>query len=204
VSARKGRLVVLEGIDGSGKSTLADALAQRWSSRGRPVARWHEPTDPALGTRAAELGTSDPWAAAMLFTLDRALARPTLEALLRRSDVVADRSFYSTLAYQGSVLPPPARRHLVALERAIAVAPDVVGLLDLDPATALSRVGRRGSKRSRFERIATLRRVARAYLGYARAGGWPVFDARRSPAELLELADAALSARRAGRRVRRA
>jgi dTMP kinase len=203
VSRPRGRLVVLEGIDGSGKSTLADGLARRWRSRGRRVARWHEPTDANLGARAAEVGSSDPWTAAMLFTLDRALARADLEALLRSSDVIADRSFYSTLAYQGTLLPPAIRRRLEALERATALEPDVVALLDLEPELALQRIGQRGGNRSRFERLATLRRVARAYRRFAKTEHWPVLDARRPPAELLESADRALADRRSQRAVRR-
>jgi dTMP kinase len=192
MSRRRGRLVVLEGIDGSGKSTLAKALARRWRTRGRRVALWHEPSDPGLGARAAEVGASDPWTAARLFTLDRATARPELERLLSRSDVLADRSFYSTLAYQGSLLPPKGRKELEALERATALAPDAIALLDLDPEAALTRVGRRGSARSSFERAATLRRVAGAYRRIARAERWPILDAALPPAALLEAADAAL------------
>ncbi len=103
---RAGVLVAIEGIDGVGKSTLQRALAARLRREGFVVGLWHEPTDARLGHRAQLAGTSDPWTAAMFFTLDRALARPRLERLITRSDVVlADRSFYSTLAYQGSALP---------------------------------------------------------------------------------------------------
>ncbi|MCI4325769.1 MAG: dTMP kinase [Thermoplasmata archaeon] len=193
MNRRRGRLVVLEGIDGSGKSTLARALVRRWRARGRTVTRWHEPTDPGLGARAADVGASDPWTAAMLFTLDRAVARPELERLLKTSDVIADRSFYSTLAYQGSLLAPKGRRELERLERATAVPPDAVALLDLDAEEALARVGRRGSARSTFERRATLRRVARAYRTIARAERWPILDATLPPRALLDAADEALA-----------
>jgi dTMP kinase len=192
MTRRRGRLVVLEGVDGSGKSTLSTGLARRWRARGRSVALWHEPSDPELGARAADVGASDPWTAAMLFTLDRAIARPELEELLLTSDVLADRSFYSTLAYQGSLLPPRGRTDLERLERATALAPDAVALLDLDPETALTRVGRRGTTRSVFERRATLARVALAYRKLARVERWPVLDATLPAPELLEAADAAL------------
>lgn len=200
---KRGRLIVLEGIDGSGKSTLADALARRWRSAGRPVARWHEPSDPELGARAAKVGRSNPWAAALIFTLDRAVTRPQLEHLLGRSDVIADRSFYSTLAYQGSLLAPPARRRLETLQRRVAVAPDVVLLLDLKPETALERVGHRGKARSEFERLATLRRVARAYRGFARKEGWSVLGAGQTPGELLADAERRLPLPRRRRPARR-
>ena len=192
----RGRLIALEGIDGSGKSTLADALARRWRSDGRRLGRWHEPTDLALGARAAAANRTDPWQAAMLFTVDRAVHRPELEALLRRADVIADRSYYSTLAYQGSALPVRARTALAKMQRDLAIPPDVVVLLDLPPALALQRVGRRGSSRSPLERLATLRRVARAYRAMAKRGRWVVLDARQLPEELAERAEAALRRRR--------
>jgi dTMP kinase len=204
MSRTRGRLIVLEGIDGSGKSTLADGLARGWRSAGRPVALWHEPSDPELGARAAKVGRSNPWASALIFTLDRAVARPKLERLLARSDVIADRSFYSTLAYQGSLLGAPERRRLETLQRAVAAPPDVILLLDLRPETGLQRVGRRGKDRSAFERLATLRRVSRAYRGFARKEGWLVLDAAQTPAELLADAERGLSSprrRRAERRV---
>jgi dTMP kinase len=195
VTARRGRLLVIEGIDGSGKSTLADALAARWTERGRPTGRWHEPADREIGARGAEADRTDPRRAAMLFTLDRTLARPELESRLARSDVLADRSFYSTLAYQGSRLSPPDRRGLEALQVAIALRPDLVVLLDLPPEEAVRRVGRRGQPRSPLERLATLRRVRRSYRSYARRDRWVVLDARQSASELVELADRAVAER---------
>ncbi|MCI4327099.1 MAG: dTMP kinase [Thermoplasmata archaeon] len=195
MTARRGRLLVIEGIDGSGKSTLADALARRWTAHGRPTVRWHEPSDPAIGSRGAEADRVDPRRAAMLFTLDRTLARPELEARLAKSDVLADRSFYSTLAYQGSRLSAVDRRGLEAMQLAVAVAPDLVVLLDLPPEEAVRRVGRRGHPRSPLERLATLRRVRRAYRSYARRDRWLVLDARRPAAELVDLADRAMTER---------
>ncbi|MCI4369821.1 MAG: dTMP kinase [Thermoplasmata archaeon] len=195
MTSRRGRLIVLEGIDGSGKSTLADSLVERWTGQGRRVVRWHEPTDPALGARGAVADEDDPRRAAMLFTLDRTIARPELEARLAKGDVIADRSFYSTLAYQGSRLNPADRRALDVLERAVAVVPDLVVFLDLAPSEALRRVGRRGGARSPLERLATLRRVAAAYRSYARKERWVVLDARQAAGELVNLADRAVAAR---------
>lgn len=181
----RGILVAVEGIDGSGKSTLVDALLRRMRRQGRRVGRWHEPTDPDLGARAAAANRNDPRLAALLFTLDRAMHRADLEAQLARSDVIADRSFYSTLAYQGSLLAPGPRRALERMQREIAIRPDVVVLLDLAPALAMKRVGRRGTVRSPLERLSTLRRVARAYRAFAKQEHWIVLDAEQTPEELL-------------------
>jgi len=202
MTGRRGRLV-LEGIDGSGKSTLADALLARWTAHGWRASRWHEPTDRRIGTQGTQADATDPRRAAMLFTLDRTLARPSLEAALGKGDVLADRSFYSTLAYQGSRLPRPDQRALETLERAATIPPDLVILLRLSPEVALQRVGSRGRKRSPLERLATLRRVAASYRSFARKERWVVLDARLSRPELADRAEQAVVRRLGAPRRRR-
>ena len=183
---RAGLLIALEGIDGVGKSTLQRRLLARLRADGWSATGWHEPVDPGLGRKAQDLARSDPWGSAMCFTLDRLLARPELERRLRAHDVVvADRSFYSTLAYQGSALRPAAARRLVRLETGATVPPDRVLLLRLDPDRAFGRIARRGAKRAPLEERRTLRAVHAAYLRLARRYRFVVLDAEAPPGELL-------------------
>jgi dTMP kinase len=192
-SRRRGRLIALEGIDGVGKSTLLKGLSRAIRRRGYSVALHREPTDPKLGALAQGVSREDPWTGAVYFTVDRYLARPVLEQALARYDIVlSDRSFYSTLAYQGSALPPRERRRLDELERVATVAPDRILWLSLPPKTAVGRLGGRRSARGPLERIRVLRRVARAYRELARGPRWIVLDARRAPEELVEQALAGL------------
>lgn len=186
---RRGIFLVLEGIDGVGKSTLLHTLARSLRRRGLSVALRREPADPRLGALAQAAAAEDPWTGAVYFTVDRHLAAPALERDLRSHDVVIqDRSFYSTLAYQGSALPPRDRRRLAQLQRSAAREPDRVLLLDLPPSEALRRLGGRDRQRGPLERERTLQRVARAYRSLARSRRWRLLDARAPPAELLRQA----------------
>ena len=189
----RGTFVVVEGIDGVGKSTLLRTLARTLRQRGLSVALRREPSDRRLGALAQSTATEDPWSGAVYFTVDRHLAAPELERALRLHDVVLqDRSFYSTLAYQGSALPPGDRRRLAQLQRSAVRTPDRVVLLDLPPSEALRRLGARDSRRGPLERRRTLERVARAYRSLARSHRWVVLDAREAPKELARQALASL------------
>lgn len=200
MSRREALLVALEGIDGAGKSTLQARLERRLRATGLKVARWREPSDPALGAQAQATGPDEPWTAALLFTVDRVRARPALDRLRARSDVVlSDRSFFSTLAYQGSALPSRERRTLEEFERSVARTPDLVLWLRIPVPAALSRVGRRGTARAPLERRATLARVDRAYARLARSPRWVILDGRL-PAEVLAERAAAAVRRRIGAR----
>ena len=142
----RGRLVALEGIDGAGKSTLAAALVRAAARHRVPAVARREPADPTLGRLAQEASLRDPWTGAVYFTVDRFLARPALERDLARSSlVITDRSFYSTLAYQGSALGRAAVRRIEELSHRATRTPDRVVLLDLTPGEALRRLGRRGT-----------------------------------------------------------
>ena len=203
-AARRGLLVALEGIDGVGKSTLQRSLARALRRAGVRVALWREPYDPSLRSRALSAGPSQPWTAALFFTIDRAWAHRELRRRRRRSDVVlSDRSYYSTLAYQGSALPPRERRALAEIQPSVTDSPDLVFWLRLPPGQALGRVDARGERRTSLERLRTLQRVSRAYANLARRGRWVVLDARRPMPSLTSEAVAEVT-RRLGRPARRA
>ena len=192
-AARRGRFVALEGIDGAGKSTLLRALGRRLRRRGLSVRLRHEPVDATLGRLAQEAGARDAWTGAVYFTVDRHLAAPRLRQDLRTYDLVlSDRSYYSTVAYQGSRLPRGERARLEQLQRRATVAPDRVLLLDLPPTWLGRRLAGRTGGRGPLERQRALAGVARAYRTLARRDGWAVLDARRPASELLAAAEQAL------------
>jgi dTMP kinase len=188
--ARRGRglLVFIEGIDGAGKSTLARRLRRRLRAEGVRVGTHREPSDGSIGAEAVRRAPQDPLGAALLFTLDRSLARPRVDALLARYAVVLqDRSYFSTLAYQGARLPPGTRRLLLRAQLAASPSPDLVLWLDLPVGESLARVRARG-KRSVLERRRTLSRARRTYESLRRSESWTRLDAREPPEALAESA----------------
>lgn len=155
---RRGRYIALEGFDGSGKSTQAALLA---AARNAVLTR--EPGGTPLGEalRSALLHADDegapaPRAEALLFCADRAqhIATVVVPALESGRDVVTDRSYGSTLAYQGygrglpleelrDLIDYASRRPAGASSALPAVVlPDVVVLLDVPLADSDRRVHR--------------------------------------------------------------
>jgi dTMP kinase len=151
----RGRFIVVEGIDGSGKSTVAARVADELTRRGRPVLRTREPGGTLLGEKIRSLlldaknSEMVPFTELFLYMASRAqlvdeIIRPSLK---KGIDVVCDRYYYSTAAYQGAAgkvgIP-------VVIDVAEKIAkferPDVVALLDLDPAVARKREGIRDDR----------------------------------------------------------
>ena len=179
-------LIAIEGIDGTGKTTLQHALAKRWRDLGLGVVELQEPSKGATGRRARRATSGDPWNSAMAFTEDRRRHRAQLERILSNGKVaLSDRSFYSTLAYQGSALPARQRSLLSRIQRRATLVPDRVVLLTLPLKVSEARLSRRGGLRAPTERLDVLRRAAREYRRLARRGRWIVLDARHSPDELV-------------------
>ena len=168
----RGRFIVLEGIDGAGKTTQAELLRAHLEAQGRRVVRTAEPTDFESGRalRAALGGRiqKSECEMAVMFVSDRIAhnVHPTegLEAILASgADVICDRYYYSTLAYQGqstdyawckamNLSCPEIRR------------PDLCIYLDLTPAQSLERIRKGRESVEIYENEATLTRVREAFL----------------------------------------
>jgi len=175
----RGLFITLEGGDGSGKSTQAELLREWLTDEGRTVVRTREPGGTEVGLEIRELvlhhrGDISPRAEALLYAADRAhhiatLVRP---ALARGEIVVQDRYLDSSVAYQGAgrVLDPTEVRRISewATEDLL---PDLTVLLDLDSASARTRLD---AARSRYDRLEAEAsdfhdRVRSAYLALAEA-----------------------------------
>lgn len=168
----KGIFIVFEGIDGAGKTTQVDLLAQNLASLGREVSLSAEPTTLATGKAirralSGEEKKSECEMAAM-FVLDRIAHNINSEigirALTERGiDVISDRYYYSSLAYQGTatdyewvkamnINSPEIRR------------PDLCIYLDLLPEQSLERISRGRESFEIYENLEKLTAVRAKFL----------------------------------------
>jgi dTMP kinase len=184
-TTRRGLFIVLEGIDGTGKSTQAALLAERLRARGVETSVFREPTGGVWGrkirAKARKAGSLTPAQELDLFIRDRRenVALNIAPALARGEAVVLDRYYFSTIAYQGARGLDPKR--IRRLNEAFAPKPDLVFILDLDPARGLARIRGRGARDELFEREDYLRRV-RALFRSFRGRCFVRVDASRSVA----------------------
>ena len=154
-----GRFITFEGIDGSGKSTQIRRLAETLQQTGHEVVLTREPggSPGAEDIRKLVLeGDPDRWSAEteiLLFTAARRdhLERTILPALAAGKIVLCDRFADSTRMYQG--LSRGDLRGIVDQLHALMIGrePDLTILIDMDPATGLSRAKSRQTSEERFE-----------------------------------------------------
>ena len=183
----RGRFFALEGIDGSGKSTQLPLLARRLEALGRPCVQTREPTGGPMGTLLRQVLTGqvdcDSRVVAPLFVADR------LDHLLRKgdgllalveggTDVLCDRYYFSSYAYQSVDLP---LEWVIGANRPCAdlLRPDATLFLDVAPELALERIARGRDHTELFE---TRERLTRTREQYFRA-----FEAEKDRERILIL-----------------
>ena len=146
---KRGRFIVIEGIDGSGKTTHIPLLAKRLSAEGRKVYTTAEPTVSLSGgmLRDALRGVTKKTTCeiAAMFLLDRINhnVNPVngIEKFLAAGvDVICDRYYYSSLAYQGSMTDFEWVKNMNIGCPQIR-QPDLCIFLDLDPELCMQRIG---------------------------------------------------------------
>jgi dTMP kinase len=190
----RGTYVVIEGIDGTGKTELSARLVPPLLRRGHSVSSFREPTDKFLRGQFARLVKSDSLAAALCYTVDRAMLRPQIERALDLGDIVVqDRSFYSSLAYESPGLDADSARELERVVRGLAMEPDLVLYLDAPVELAMKRVEASG-QRNAFEDEPYLRRVKTKFEQMFQPPRWVRIDSTGSPDHTIEQAMNALLA----------
>src|ERR1044071_2767226 len=153
--------ITFEGSEGSGKSTQADKLAARFQRCDVPYILTREPGGTPIGESIRDLLQFAPHNADMtsetellLFEASRSqLVREIIKPALEQGMcVIADRFFDSTTVYQGAARK--LDREMIGRLNAFAVGdciPDITFVLDVDAATAESRMLRESRKADRME-----------------------------------------------------
>lgn len=140
------KYIALEGVDGSGKTTVGRTLVERLQAEGERAVLVREPggTDVGEAVRALLLDSEslDDWAEVFLFAAQRAeLAREVVAPALDDGIwVISDRTYYSSIAYQGRARGLGEEKVRAINETGLSgVLPDHVFVLDVEPDVALAR-----------------------------------------------------------------
>ena len=167
---KKGRFIVIEGLDGSGKTTQIELVAEKLRAAGRTVCVTAEPTASVSGglLRDALGGISNRSACEMaaLFVLDRIFhnVNPNgINAMIDKGiDVVCDRYYYSSLAYQGSQTDFEWVKDMNLNCPEIRI-PDLCIFLDLAPEESLRRISKGRTTTELYEKQETLESVRKRF-----------------------------------------
>jgi dTMP kinase len=177
---RRGRFIVLEGLDGAGTTTQTERLAAALRAEGHAVLTTREPSDGPVGTLIRQAltgrlvlpggaGPLAPETLALLFAADRTdhLRAKVLPALEAGKVVLSDRYVLSSLAYQGASLSMA----WVDAINSHAIPADLTLFVGVAPEVAARRRAVRGEAAELFEADEAQRRIARQYLAAIRRRG---------------------------------
>ncbi|MBP5232152.1 MAG: dTMP kinase [Planctomycetes bacterium] len=202
-TGKTGKFIVVEGIDGTGKSTLVAALREHLAGAAVTWVRDPGSTPVSAAIRRLLLDPANtaiaPRTELLLYCASRAqlLEEVVLPALRRGENVVSDRFYYSTLAYQGAhgLMPPDELRSLV-VGAAGGASPDLVLLLDAPAEVCMARLDR-AHDRVESRGVAYMAKVRELYLrevALLPPGRAQVLDATQKPEAIAAQAATAVDA----------
>ena len=163
----RGKFIVFEGIDGAGKTTQINLLANYLREQGRSVYCTAEPTETVSGglLRDALSGATRRTICEMaaMFVFDRINhnvnpVNGIQKMLADGFDVICDRYYYSSLAYQGSGTDPEWVGNM-NLNCPEIMRPDVCIFLDLTPEQSMARINRNRATQEIYENVEKLTQV---------------------------------------------
>jgi dTMP kinase len=173
---KKYKLIVFEGIDGSGKTTQAKYFAKKLNAF-----YFREPKF----FKKEILQEIHPLTELFLFLADRSEVYSRIKDVLKNKNVVLDRSFPSTLAYQligrnlKKLIPINDYLKIDFLSRQ-KIETDLVIVFDVSVDIALKRL----KKKTKFEKKKFLMKVRKAYLSLAKKFNWYVIDGSKDKNEV--------------------
>ena len=164
---KRGKFIVFEGIDGAGKTTQINLLANYLREEGRAVYCTAEPTETVSGglLRDALSGATRRTICEMaaMFVFDRINhnvnpVNGIQKMLTDGFDVICDRYYYSSLAYQGSGTDPEWVGNM-NLNCPEIMRPDICIFLDLTPEQSMARINRGRATQEIYENEEKLTQV---------------------------------------------
>jgi dTMP kinase len=171
--------ITLEGVDGAGSTTQTHLLTDYLNQHGIRAIATKEPTEGRIGhliRSYLQSPSPHPSIDALLFAADRiehleTVIKPALE---RGEHVISDRYLESTLAYQSV---DGVDSEWIETVNRFAIKPDLIIILDINPATSLTR--KHNPARERFETVEFLDRVRQNFKKRAATQGYEIVDAER-------------------------
>ncbi|WP_022671201.1 dTMP kinase [Hippea alviniae] len=179
------RYIAFEGIDGSGKTTQAKLFVEFLKREGKSVFFVREPYNEKLRNILLNENFNDK-AKLFMFLADRSELADLIFEKLKESIVVSDRSFFSTLAYQGYGDKMDVEflfeLNMFALE---GLKPDVVFCIDIPVEIMHKRIKSRDFIESKGDDF--FRRVRDGYLGLGKfCENYFIVDGSRSENMVFE------------------
>lgn len=167
----KGNLIVFEGIDGSGKGTQINLLVNEMKRQGRTVYQTAEPTNSVTGgiLRDALGGFTDrnAYELSAMFLMDRIFHNSNKINGIRQFidkgiDVVCDRYYYSSFAYQGidADLKWVMDMNLNCRE---ILKPDLCIFLDIDSKDSDERIAKNRLEREIYENRSVQEKIRKRF-----------------------------------------
>lgn len=167
----RGAFIAFEGIDGSGKGTQIRLLKKHIEKLGLPVFRTMEPNDSPFGDLIHQImigrvkTTND--VIAPLFVADRLdhIQNETngiLKFLNQGVNVISDRYYFSSYAYQSVDLPMD---YVIAANAPCAalLRPDATIFIDVNPSVTMDRIEKNRMTKELFEETGRLIETRKRY-----------------------------------------
>lgn len=169
---KKGKFIVLEGLDGSGKGTQISLLADYLRREGHSVYLTAEPTTSSVGGIIRDtlggFAEHSEWELSALFLADRIFHNTNpvngIQKFINEGTyVLCDRYYYSSFAYQGidADLDWVMQLNLGCSQ---ILRPDLCIFLDLDVDSCNRRISQNRFSREIYENTDSLRRIRSRFL----------------------------------------
>ena len=187
------KYIVIEGAEAVGKTTQAQMLIEKLAEHKIEAVYIQEPGSTPFAVALRELIKNGPERSAKtnVLAFNAARAETMLQIRQAMADgrwVIADRSLLSTIVYQGYGEGQDIEEIRQICEFAAEVRPDLMMVIDADPAVLMARWEERGET-DYFEEMASdfHDRVRQGYLQEAHQQNLPVIDGNGEQAQVSEL-----------------